>query len=207
MVPQIGKREQNRADKRARITAAARALFTAKGFDATTMREVARSAGVASGTVFTYASTKNTLLILVFHDEMLEVIERGFEGAMALEEAPLVERVVTFFDALLSYHEQDLNLASALMRELGHLTDDAQRALVAELMRTIHARLAVFVEHAIQAGEVAEGWSIRSATRSIFAIYYIHLIALVNGNLERAFFESLLRSDIKPLLAGLKNKN
>ena len=53
-----GRREQNKLEKRARIIAAARALFKHKGFDATTTQEIAAAASVASGTIFTYARTK-----------------------------------------------------------------------------------------------------------------------------------------------------
>src|SRR5665213_4126404 len=77
-VAAIGRREQNKLEKRGRIIAAARALFTHKGFDATTSQEIADAAGVGSGTVFTYARTKEDLLILVFHDEMMDVVERAY---------------------------------------------------------------------------------------------------------------------------------
>ena len=77
----LGRREQNKLEKRGRIIAAARALFTHKGFEATTTQEIAEAAGVAAGTVFTYARTKEDLLILVFHDEMMDVVERAYAAA------------------------------------------------------------------------------------------------------------------------------
>src|SRR5471030_878445 len=81
-VAALGRREQNKVEKRGRIIAAARALFTHKGFEATTTQEIADAAGVAAGTVFTYARTKDDLLILVFHDEMLAVVERAYEAVL-----------------------------------------------------------------------------------------------------------------------------
>lgn len=60
-----GRREQAKADKRARILAAARALFEERGFQRTSMSEVARAADVAEGTVFQYAATKTDLLMMV----------------------------------------------------------------------------------------------------------------------------------------------
>src|SRR5471030_1303782 len=77
----LGRREQNKLEKRGRIIAAARELFTHKGFEATTSQEIADAAGVAGGTIFTYAKTKDDLLILVFHDEMLAVVERAYAAA------------------------------------------------------------------------------------------------------------------------------
>ena len=205
MAAQAGKREQNRANKRARITASARALFSAKGFEATTMREVARAAGVAAGTVFTYAPTKNTLLVLVFHDEMLQVIDAGYRAASKQREAGFVEQALIYFNAMIEYHEQDLPLARALMRELGCLTDDDQRALVNQLMSTLYANLGALVEAAREAGELSRTCAVRSATRSVFAIYYLHLNTYLNGAIERAFFDRVLRADLELLTVGLKH--
>lgn len=61
----LGRRERAKAEKRARILAAARALFEERGFERTSMSEVARAADVAEGTVFQYAATKVELLMMV----------------------------------------------------------------------------------------------------------------------------------------------
>lgn len=61
----LGRRERAKAEKRARILAAARALFEERGFERTSMSEVARAADVAEGTVFRYAATKVELLMMV----------------------------------------------------------------------------------------------------------------------------------------------
>ncbi len=48
-------RESNKLQKLRRIKSAAAALFTEKGFDAATTRDIARRARVAKGTLFLYA--------------------------------------------------------------------------------------------------------------------------------------------------------
>jgi AcrR family transcriptional regulator len=63
-----GKREANKVDKLARIKHAAQHLFTTVGYDEATTRQIAKQAGVALGTVFTYATTKRDLLFLVSND-------------------------------------------------------------------------------------------------------------------------------------------
>jgi AcrR family transcriptional regulator len=64
----LGKREANKLDKLERVKRAARQLFTTVGYDEATTRQIAKKAGVALGTVFTYASTKRDLLFLVSND-------------------------------------------------------------------------------------------------------------------------------------------
>jgi AcrR family transcriptional regulator len=55
-------------DKRQAIVEAARRLFTTKGYETTTIAEVARMAGVAVGTVYLYFDNKNALLYAVRGD-------------------------------------------------------------------------------------------------------------------------------------------
>lgn len=63
-----GKREANKLDKLNRVKQAARELFATVGYDEATMRQIAKKAGVALGTVFAYATTKRDLLFVVSND-------------------------------------------------------------------------------------------------------------------------------------------
>lgn len=197
----LGRREQNKLEKRGRIIAAARALFTHKGFEATTSQEIADAAGVASGTVFTYAKTKDDLLILVFHDEMMEVAERAYVAARATD--GLLDQAVAFFETMVAYHERDLPLAHALMRQLGYVGSTEQRSLVSALMTSVLGRLALLVQAAKTDGKVDATSALIPSARSLFAIYYFHLGGLLSGYLDRAQFDRALRTDLGLLLRGL----
>jgi len=197
----LGRREQNKLEKRGRIIAAARALFTHKGFEATTAQEIADAAGVGSGTVFIYAKTKDDLLILVFHDEMMEVVERAYAAARASD--GLLDQAITFFETFVAYHERDLPLAHALMRQLGYVGSADQRSLVSELMTSLLGRLALLVQAAKNDGKVDATSALMTSARSLFAIYYFHLGGLLSGYLDRAQFDRALRTDLGLLLRGL----
>lgn len=60
-------------NKEEKILESAIALFSKKGFSATTTSEIAREAGVAEGTVFRYYKTKKHLLIKVM-SKLIEVM-------------------------------------------------------------------------------------------------------------------------------------
>src|SRR5438309_449369 len=64
--------------KREAIIEAAMQLFTTKGYEPTTMAEVARKAGVAVGTVYLYFKNKSDLIYAVKNDW-----ERQFLSVMA----------------------------------------------------------------------------------------------------------------------------
>lgn len=85
-------------DKRQLIMDAARELFTIKGYETTTISEVARSAGVGVGTVYLYFKNKNDLLYGVKEDwdnEFLKFMARPEIQATPhhLRARPLVEAV------------------------------------------------------------------------------------------------------------------
>lgn len=73
---------------RRRILEAARKLFSAKGFDPTTTRDLSRAAGIAAGTLFNYFPAKEALALAIISEE----IERAHAdfgrrpGADSLEE-------------------------------------------------------------------------------------------------------------------------
>ncbi len=71
-------REANKEDKRTRIREAAAALFVERGFEATTTTAVAERAGVAKGTLFLYATTKEDLVALVFEHALSGAIDDAF---------------------------------------------------------------------------------------------------------------------------------
>lgn len=196
----LSRREQNKLEKRGRIIAAARALFAHKGFDDTTTQEIARAADIAIGTLFIYAKTKEDLLILVFHDEMLEVVEKAYEAGKKRKH--LIDRFVVFFDTLLQYHERDLALARALLRQLGYVQSDAQRDAVRDLMRVLLRRLAMLIEAAKERDGVDAATPLLGGARAAFAVYYLHLGSLINGYINREQFDRDLRRQLALLLTG-----
>ncbi|MDO9178368.1 MAG: TetR/AcrR family transcriptional regulator [Agitococcus sp.] len=65
------KRDIDRKDKQDEIIVIARALFLAQGYEATSMAQVARDAGVAPNTLYWYFTDKDDLLIAVLNGLVL----------------------------------------------------------------------------------------------------------------------------------------
>jgi AcrR family transcriptional regulator len=66
-----GARQTRSRDKRARLNAAALALFAERGYEATSIEAIAQRAGVAIGTVYQHVRSKRQLLLALM-DELLE---------------------------------------------------------------------------------------------------------------------------------------
>ena len=60
-----GRRERQKHDRERRILAAARRLFDRKGYDGTSMENVAARAGLAVGTLYNYFPSKDELLFAI----------------------------------------------------------------------------------------------------------------------------------------------
>jgi TetR/AcrR family fatty acid metabolism transcriptional regulator len=73
----------DKADKRDAILRAAIETFAARGFFNAQVADVARSAGVAAGTVYLYFRGKDDLLISIFERTMREAIAAGRESLAA----------------------------------------------------------------------------------------------------------------------------
>lgn len=83
--------EQNeaiRAGRRQQILGAAIPLFARQGFDATSVSQVAREAGVSHGTVFLYFPTKEDLFRAAVMEPLAEA-ERHYRGIVQGEGSPL----------------------------------------------------------------------------------------------------------------------
>jgi AcrR family transcriptional regulator len=70
VAPKLGLRERNKLNKAQLIRDASRQLFFEKGYEATTLREVAALADVGFGTVSAYATDKAGLLAMLFVEDL-----------------------------------------------------------------------------------------------------------------------------------------
>ena len=89
--------EQLAAARRNQILDAATVTFAEKGFHRTTIRDVARSAGVADGTIYNYFGSKDDLLLGIL-DRLNETEDRDARFAQGAEEDP-----AAFFAAYLRH--------------------------------------------------------------------------------------------------------
>src|SRR5688572_8218050 len=78
---------QTKAATRERILLAARQLLNEKGYDATTTRDIAHAAEIASGTLFNYFPTKEAIIACLAGDALNEIAaDRGEPPVDTLEE-------------------------------------------------------------------------------------------------------------------------
>lgn len=145
------RREQSERS-RSRILAVSLELFRKRGFDRTTMRDIAKAAGTSLGAAYYYFPSKEAI-VLSYYEELVE----GFEARarVVFERTPdLRERLRGVFHAKLDLARRDRKLMAALSRTVG----DSQSAVSVFAARTrpIRDRTVGVMRQAVSVAEVPE---------------------------------------------------
>jgi AcrR family transcriptional regulator len=147
-----GLRAKNKAEKLQRIRKAARALFMKRGYDDTTMRDIAKRAEVGFGTLFTYASDKRDMLFLIFNDELDNVVLSAFERAT--EEERFLDQLVSYFSGFYIFFAPQPELSRVVLREMTLYLKGRQAEEFQASCGRITTHLASFVMHARSAKQL-----------------------------------------------------
>lgn len=82
--------------KKEEIELVAMALLKEKGYDNTSMAEIARAAGVAANTIYWYFENKDDVLIAVLN----RVVSHVMVEVVALQDQPIRTRILTLIDQI-----------------------------------------------------------------------------------------------------------
>ncbi|HXY99089.1 MAG TPA: TetR/AcrR family transcriptional regulator [Stellaceae bacterium] len=195
-------RERNKARKLGKISRAARALFIRRGYDATTLRQIAAKAGVGLGTLFSYAADKRDLLFLIINDDIEAMNARAF--AEAPIDAPLLERLVAIFRVFFAFFGRQPNLSRIILKELTFYSAGPQARRFQGGRAQVLARLAELIGAAQRAGEIGSGEDAREIAYTVFSIYAAEIrewLGDAKPDLEAGF--TALRRHFRLLLMGL----
>jgi AcrR family transcriptional regulator len=168
----LGRREQNKLDKRERIRDAAFELFSELGYDRTTTKAVAERAGVATGTLFLYAKDKPDLLFLVFHDRLRDTVEQMLA---TLPKAPLLGQLMHIFRGLFAMYAEHPEMGFEFVKALPGADGPNARAVNAYTFAFLN-RVSDLVVDAKARGEVDERVPPMQAAMNVFALYYASLL-------------------------------
>ncbi len=128
MTQNFGKRRQKiREETRRIIQNTAYALFEEKGYEKTTMRELASKAGVGLGTIFQHFPDKPSLLIATFEEDLGEMVE---EGLLSLpQKASIKDQLLHIVRPVLAFYAKRPRLARVLIKQAFFLEGKARQKL------------------------------------------------------------------------------
>lgn len=201
---QKSRRERSKQEKLERIEAAARRLFAERGFEATTTRDIAEEAGIATGTLFVYFPEKLDLLVHIYRCDIERVTEAELD---ALEPGvPLDEACARVFEALYDFYRADTRLARTFVKELMFLEPERQGEML-ELTFRFLGRLGQLVEGAQARGEVRSDLAPPMVAHQLFGVYYWCLVTWLSGPyIGRRELSQLMRGSLEALMRGLASE-
>jgi AcrR family transcriptional regulator len=200
--PLPGRRERAKLEKRRRLVAAARALFSRKGFAATTTSEIAERADIGAGTLFLYVQSKEELLVLIFQEDMSRVRDDAFATLPA--RASLLDEVLHVYAAMSAFHDRDRMLARVFVKEMAFV-GGRNRARVLDFMETLFGLSDARIDAAKTRGELAPDVPARTLSQNLFAAFFLGLQQTLGTDVPVASPEQLaeLRARLALQLRGL----
>lgn len=197
-----GRRERNKIRCRQRILRASRQLFSAKGYEETTMDDVAERSEVSKATLYNYFPGKDSLLMGIAEAE-LEQIREMIEGELA-EEPSALERLRRVLEAFVL----DSMCYISLSRKISYLNsceDSGMFATRLEMVRILRG----LVCQAQDAGELRRDMDADDITELVMGLYLITQFQWVH--LERRpvsyWTERLDRAFLRVLACALPERN
>lgn len=199
---ELSRRELNKLEKLGRIRTAAKEFFQKKGFEDTTMREIAASADVAFGTLFLYAKNKRDLLLLLFDEELPEVSDRAYSKAQ--EGSEIVDKLIIFFSEFYDFFKPTPSLSRDMLRENTFSSGGIVSQRIWDSVQDTEKHIARLVASAQAEGQINSGFVPDLAAHVIFSLYRVEVRFCMDYD-EPDVEKSLanLRQQLELLLVGL----
>lgn len=194
-----GRRERAMADKRRRITDAARSLFAERGVDGVTTQEISDKADVAIGTLFRYAATKAELLIMVQNEKFATAIDHGVaaSGPLKTSGAPPVETVMALLTPVIHCVREQPDNGRIYLHELvfGDPAEEHRAAGLAEAWR-LEAAVAELLDALPDTDRASEA----TLARVVTSIIHVTMTATLHLRDSPADVEAIIRRQVAAIL-------
>jgi AcrR family transcriptional regulator len=201
--PDDGRLKRGRRS-RARIRAAARALFEERGFDNATLRAIAERAGMGASSIYRHVRSKEELLIdelAVLQDEAWRRFREGDD-----RRAPTAERVGAFLDRQHELLVADRDLTVIALRATTKTEARVARRVLALNDRTIGLLLEI-----LQMGRMRKDLDrevdVLEAARVIFHVNQGARIAWANGLVDADTCRRNIQTGVDLLFRGLSARD
>lgn len=199
----MNRRARRKEETLRRIEDAGWRLFTHGGYEATSTRQIADAADIASGTLFNYFPEKRALLIHLMQRRIDAALRHAFE---TVEPSAIEVELAHVFGALTECYARDHKLSRVFVKELLFI-DGAGRAESAAWTFGIVKAVAGLLSSAQHREELDPAVDPLDVAQQIFSSHYFGLVTWLGGMIpSRAAHEARFESSLRLLLRGLRRR-
>jgi TetR/AcrR family transcriptional regulator, cholesterol catabolism regulator len=196
---QVGRRERKKLEVLQRIQQAAMQLFQEKGFELTTVEEIAERADVAKGTFFNYFPRKDALLASL-GEAMREQVEAEL-GPDTEWKGTALQQYRRLYDAWANAVEQNPELSRVMLIE--NMRNFWLRAEQDPQEQAFHALTRRVLEGGIRRGEFEAEFDIEIAAKLLEMTYFTTLVDWLRSGAARGVFRRTVKAKLEIVFRGL----
>ncbi len=194
-------REQNKIKKRKCILEAAIRLFSDKGYEQTSIEELAREAGIGKGTVYSYFETKKDI-VRAFCEDQLEYTRTELT-ANTKPETSLKEQLLVIFMAEFRHVTANKEFGRLFMQEKvfpkEHYSADDQ-----EMQNRYFEMLYPIYQRAQERGELNSDLELLHISGHFYSLYLLILSCWYNGMIPTEDIAMSMEAIISQTIKGLR---
>ena len=162
-----GIREHKKAATRKAITAAAVSLFSSKGYEKTSIEDIAQAAGIGKTTVYTYFPTKDEIFLSYCAEELKDSFAQFTAPHFA--DGQLIDQLIEFFMIKFRFITRNHEFGRQLLREM--VFPKVTNNKVKEHNQRYFVILEDLISSAQQRGELPEGLDKFNLSVHFFSLY------------------------------------
>lgn len=165
-------RQLQKEDTRRIVLQSAYALFAEKGYEETTMRVLAKHAGVGLGTIFKHFPDKPSILAAAFEEDLNGAILNAFT---TLPPSGITSQLIHITEHLYSFYAANPGFSKALIKEVLFLEGEHGEALHGQLQTFLDA-IADLIQKAVDREELKPSTPSSERALAYWSFYFTGLI-------------------------------
>ena len=175
------------------IQETAYSLFERNGYDETTMRDLAKQAGVGIGTIFIHFPDKPSLLAVAFLDDLNGIIDQAIKS---LPKHNIISQLEHIVSAIYGFYAKRPNFSRTLIKELFFLQGPHGQDLEKQLFSFL-IQIGQLFQNAKDNNEISRDIDIEQCVHA-FGSFYFHSLhsglreETFNINIQVKLFSSLM---------------
>ncbi len=199
-----GVRETKKKETRQAIMQAAISLFSEKGFEKTSIEELARAAGIGKGTIYGYFQTKSDILHAFCEDE-LDFLHQELTNNPD-RQIPILQQMVRIYMAEFNKITENREFARLFMQQTA-FPRDADVARHLENENNYFSLLFPLLEKAQERGELRKDLDLLHITGHFYGLYLLLVSAWFTGRIKTDEAEQSLSTLFCQALEGLQPRS